>query len=136
MRNSFLCNGYTKKLLSIIWEECGYKDPSLDYCSPEMFGKLRIPELEEFILACDLPVTLKKDMPGRKGKLSEAREAIESGVPPENNRIYCAYQCQNELNKLKAKHQTNNNLETGDAAANQLETRNEVLELKVGAELK
>ena len=43
-----------EKLLSISWEECGYKDPSLDYCSPEMFGKLKIPQCKEFIVVDDL----------------------------------------------------------------------------------
>jgi hypothetical protein len=50
-----------------------------------MFDKLRTLELEEFTLAHDPCVTLKKKMPSRKGKISKAREAIESEVSPENN---------------------------------------------------
>jgi hypothetical protein len=113
----------TEKLLYRIWEECGYGDPSLDYCSPEMF-----------ILAYDPAVTLKKDMPSKWGKLSEAREAIGSEVPPENNQIYCAYLCQNEPNKLEAKIQANTSLETDKVAANQLEAGNEVFKIIIGGE--
>jgi len=75
----------SEKLLVIVSDVCHHEAPSLEYYSPEMFDKLRTLELGEFILAYDPCVTLKKKMPSRKGKISKAREAIESGVSPENN---------------------------------------------------
>jgi len=74
-----------EKLLVVVSDVCGHEAPSLEYCSPEMIDKLRPLELEEFILAHDPCVTLKKNMPSRKGKTSKAREAIKSGVSQQNN---------------------------------------------------
>lgn len=54
-----------------------------------MFDRLRSPELEDFIFAHDPAITLKKNIPNKKGSLEDAKQAIQNDTTLENNRILC-----------------------------------------------
>ena len=73
---------------------------SLEQYTVEMFDRLLSHELGDFIFAHDPAITLKKDIPNKKGSLEEAKQAIQNGTPLENNRILIAYKCCGHPNKL------------------------------------
>ena len=64
---------------------------SLDQCTIDMFDKLTSPELSDFIWAHDPNVLMKKDVPSNKGKLEDAKYAVEHNSTADKNRIFTAH---------------------------------------------
>ncbi len=65
-----------------------------------MFDKLTLPELSDFIWAHDPNVLMKKDIPSNKGKLEDAKYAMEHNSTADKNCIFTAYMCRDKPNKL------------------------------------
>ena len=89
-----------EKLLNMIAENSEVIERSLDQCTVDMFDKLTSPELSDFIWAHDPNVLMKKDIPSNKGKLEDAKYAIEHNSPAEKNHIFTVYMCRDKQNKL------------------------------------
>ena len=89
-----------EKLLNMIAENSDVFERSLDQCTVEMFDKLTLPELSDFIWAHDPNVLMKKDIPSNKGKLEDAKYAVEHNSTADKNRIFNAYMCRDKPNKL------------------------------------
>ena len=60
---------------------------SLNQCTVDMFDKLTSAELSDFIWAHDPNVLMKKDIPTNKGKLEDAKYALEHSSTANKNRI-------------------------------------------------
>jgi len=63
-----------EKLLQMIVHNDSSDERCLEQCTLEMFDWLRSPELEDFIFAHDPAITLKKNIPNRKGSLEDAKQ--------------------------------------------------------------
>ena len=89
-----------EKLLNMIAENSEVIERSLDQCTIEMFDKLTWPELSDCIWAYDPNVLMKKDIPSNKGKLEDAKYAVEHNSTADKNHIFTVYMCRDKPKKL------------------------------------
>ena len=93
--------GFIKDKLLNMFAQCeDVIERSLDQCTVEMFDKLTLPELSDFIWAHDPNALMKKDIPSNKGKLEDAKYAMEHNSTADKNRIFTAYMCRDKPSKL------------------------------------
>ena len=89
-----------EKLLNMTAENTEVIEMSLDQCKVDMFDKRTSPELSDLIWAVAPNILMKNDIPSNKGKLENAKYAIEHSSTPDKNRMFTSYMCRNKPNKL------------------------------------